>query len=328
MRIVKEGTTGSDAAAMQQLLNKMGANLYVDGDFGRKSVAALKGVQTVYGLEIDGIGGRSTWEKIIEESKVNYLDLPLSIYGYAGLWKDKARDTKHRKHRPYYTVNKDRKDKVFLHHTATKGNPYFVRDIFQRKNGVGTDFALGGWADEEGDYDGLLLQLYPNDTDWAYHINMLANFKPYSSAKKNRDHENRMARRTLAIEVCCLGYLEYSGGKFRPPSAKYITVPEEQVIDYEKIYGKGYRFRGYRYYQRYSPKQINSLEIWLRASLKYIGKEMDKVTYDERWFDYCWEAVYGRRTVMTHTQVRSKSDMHPQPELLDMLSRVRDYPER
>jgi murein L,D-transpeptidase YcbB/YkuD len=63
--VVKNGSRGQAAKAVQTLLNIYGETLSVDGVFGSKSVSALKTYQTSQGLKADGICGENTWNKLI-----------------------------------------------------------------------------------------------------------------------------------------------------------------------------------------------------------------------------------------------------------------------
>ncbi|CAM3259196.1 peptidoglycan DD-metalloendopeptidase family protein [Stackebrandtia soli] len=62
---VKSGSTGSRAKAAQVALNRQGASLVVDGNFGSVSVAAAKAFQTKKGLVADGLIGPLTWEVLV-----------------------------------------------------------------------------------------------------------------------------------------------------------------------------------------------------------------------------------------------------------------------
>jgi hypothetical protein len=59
---LQRGSSGPSVAALQQRLNEKGANppLEVDGIFGAKTEAAVKGFQAAHGLEADGIVGPLT----------------------------------------------------------------------------------------------------------------------------------------------------------------------------------------------------------------------------------------------------------------------------
>jgi len=62
---VRYGSTGADVAALQTILNSNGYNCgKVDGDFGVKTLGAVKKYQKAKGLTVDGIVGPQTWSAL------------------------------------------------------------------------------------------------------------------------------------------------------------------------------------------------------------------------------------------------------------------------
>ena len=59
-RLLKNGCSGSDVKALQELLNQLGATLEVDGQFGSKTEAAVKVFQKKAGVKQDGKYGDQT----------------------------------------------------------------------------------------------------------------------------------------------------------------------------------------------------------------------------------------------------------------------------
>lgn len=59
--ILKLGAKGDAVRTLQQALNAAGARLLVDGDFGMKTDAAVRGFQRARGLVVDGRAGPKTW---------------------------------------------------------------------------------------------------------------------------------------------------------------------------------------------------------------------------------------------------------------------------
>ena len=56
----RQNSKGPDVREIQELLNRHGANLTVDGDFGPKTDAAVRAFQSSRGLDVDGIVGPKT----------------------------------------------------------------------------------------------------------------------------------------------------------------------------------------------------------------------------------------------------------------------------
>ena len=64
--VLRKGSKGVYVEVLQKKLNDAGYNLAVDGDFGNKTLEAVKDYQKVNGLVVDGIVGAKTWEKLCE----------------------------------------------------------------------------------------------------------------------------------------------------------------------------------------------------------------------------------------------------------------------
>ena len=62
--VLRKGSKGVYVEVLQKKLNDAGYNLAVDGDFGKKTLEAVKDYQKVNGLVVDGIVGVKTWEKL------------------------------------------------------------------------------------------------------------------------------------------------------------------------------------------------------------------------------------------------------------------------
>jgi hypothetical protein len=62
--ILRKGATGADVARLQVLLNKHGAVLKVDEEFGTATLAAVINYQTSKGLVADGVVGSYTWKSL------------------------------------------------------------------------------------------------------------------------------------------------------------------------------------------------------------------------------------------------------------------------
>ena len=62
--IVQYGAQGTNAKILQQMLNRNGYNLDVDGIFGDNTLAAVNDYQKKNGLKVDGIVGEDTWQAL------------------------------------------------------------------------------------------------------------------------------------------------------------------------------------------------------------------------------------------------------------------------
>lgn len=70
MPILRLGNRGAEVVKLQERLQKLGfLSGSIDGDFGATTEAAVKAVQTRYGLEPDGVVGGATWDLLLQPPK-------------------------------------------------------------------------------------------------------------------------------------------------------------------------------------------------------------------------------------------------------------------
>ncbi|MBF4462821.1 MULTISPECIES: peptidoglycan-binding domain-containing protein [unclassified Rathayibacter] len=62
---VSSGDTGEAVTALQVQLNKTGAGLTVDGEFGAATLSAVQNFQSAAGLTVDGVAGPQTWQSLV-----------------------------------------------------------------------------------------------------------------------------------------------------------------------------------------------------------------------------------------------------------------------
>lgn len=67
--VVSSGSNGHPIRTLQHLLRAHGQSVAVDGEFGPKTVAAVKTFQTSHGLAADGIVGPLTWVVLVVQVK-------------------------------------------------------------------------------------------------------------------------------------------------------------------------------------------------------------------------------------------------------------------
>ena len=71
MELLKKCSKGDSVKLLQELLNKHGFNLTVDGDFGNKTEEAVKQFQRRLNLTVDGIVGSKTFEALQTKYEAN-----------------------------------------------------------------------------------------------------------------------------------------------------------------------------------------------------------------------------------------------------------------
>jgi peptidoglycan hydrolase-like protein with peptidoglycan-binding domain len=63
--LVSRGAQGHPVPSLQYLLREPGQALQVDGIFGPKTDAAVRGFQQALGIAVDGIVGPVTWRALV-----------------------------------------------------------------------------------------------------------------------------------------------------------------------------------------------------------------------------------------------------------------------
>jgi len=287
--ILKYGSKGKEVQELQEFLC-----ISTDGNFGKGTERAVKTWQANNKLTTDGIVGPATWHAMglattdVEEATYE-TENGLTIHRHM-LPKDE-----------YMTGSKP--EYVFIHHTAGWNNPFKTIDHWSRdtRGKVATEFVLGGQSVKGNDdqYDGVLVQCMPQG-GWGWHL----------GTGRSHMHQN-----SVGIEVNNFGWIKdgktYAGTR----------VDRSQIVVLNKP------FRGYSTWHRYSDKQIEVLRDWIL----YIG-ERDNIDITDGLpkliksvgadaFEYIPEVVRGNcKGLWTHTNVKkTKVDMFPQPELMDML---------
>jgi hypothetical protein len=207
-----------------------------------------------------------------------------------------------------YCEIKDVKRQIVLHHTASGGTGEAVARYFDSTpERVAVAIVI--------DRDGQIKQLFDPDF-FGYHLGV--DHKDF--AKVNLPYMPHLDQKSLAIELISWGFLNYSHINNTYTSWAKKTVPAEEVIFYDQP------FNGYSYFQKYTKEQILSLERLLiywnykyRIPLKYKYDLMFKQNKD---------ALIGYPGMYSHVSFRGndKTDLHPQPDLIEMFKRIsKDY---
>lgn len=319
-KVLKFGDRGNEVSYLQTKLMEYG--FYkgsIDGNFGQMTNFAVLSFQKSIGIKQDGIVGMMTWSNIVNHKNPTYtpeivkqgfplkpsiVTPDLTIYDL--LLNDDE-----------YIKEETTKDTITLHHTAGGSRPDWVvsgweSDVLRDKEGnivlgkdgkpkpyrVATSYIIGRRSNTGDDmWDGKILRTF-DDKYWAYHMGI-----------NDKDFESK----SIGIEVCNYGGLTFGkDGRFHNSIGKII--PDSEVIELQKP------FRGYKYYERYTDAQLVSLRKLINFLINKHGIDISHQIYDTSWFEFnsTWISNGGLRT---HTQVRhDKSDMFPQPELIQMLN--------
>jgi hypothetical protein len=150
----------------------------------------------------------------------------------------------------YFTTTSE-KTTIVLHHTAGSHRPDWVISSWDKdksKGGkplkVATHYVIGGKS-REGDekWDGVIYQAMPLE-NWAHHL-----------GTKNSNN-TQLNKQSIGIEICNYGPLT------RTTDGEYFTYVNSKIEE-KDVVDLGKNFRGYRYYQKYTDKQLSSLAFLL-----------------------------------------------------------------
>lgn len=292
--LLKKGSKGSNVKILQEFLG-----ITDDGDFGSVTESSVKKWQVNNGLLSDGIVGPKTWtkmgldERVTTDNSERVIELPdgLIIEEY---FLPKGE----------YLEGPTNKDYLFLHHTAGWNNPYKTVDHWGRdtRGRVATEFVLGGPSIRGNDdsHDGRLVQCIPTG-GYGWHL--------------GKNGSQYMHTHSVGIEVNNFGWIKdgktYAGTVAH--ESQIVTLPES--------------FRGHKTWHRYSNAQIEVLRKWIlfiadRDNIQVTDGLVEELKkYGAKGFEFNQDAYDGKiKGMWTHTNTRKgKSDMFPQPELIDML---------
>jgi hypothetical protein len=290
MKTLKKGDKGKEVEDVQRYLK-----IKVDGDFGPKTEDAVKKFQKEKGLTADGIVGAKTWNAM----GIFSTDLSETTHTSEKLFFNQKYMDKDE-----YLTGPTKKEYLFLHHTAGGHDPYGVVKMWNNdtRGRIGTEFVMGGQSVFNGNdlYDGVIVQAFP---EGAYGWHLGDNGSEY------------MHSHSVGIEVCNFGYIKngvtYTGQK----------ALASQIVELKQT------FRGYKFWHRYSDKQLSTLKELILYIADRDNIDVRKGLVEEikakgaGGFEWNEKAYYGKvKGIWTHTNTRKdKVDMFPQQELMDML---------
>lgn len=292
MSVYKRGSIGEQVKQIQKALG-----IKADGIFGKGTEDAVKKFQGENCLTADGKVGPKTMKILMEkmDTDLSTIIKPKESLDIKDYYLPKRE----------YINGKYNNDYIVLHHTAGYDNPKAVVDCWAKDSlgRVATEFVIGGQRCTDGRsiYDGQIVRTYPEGNQ-GYHI--------------GTSGSSYMNIHSVGIELCNMGWVKngktYTGSIVRPDQIVSLKEP----------------FRGYINWHKYTTKQIEVL----RDLLLYVANRdnIDLHTGIYKWiktegamkaFDFHQDAYSGKvKGLITHANIRkSKYDVSPQPELIDMI---------
>ena len=329
-RVLVLRTSGDDVKFLQSKLKEYGFfKDRIDGFYGQNTLLSVSNFQRSVSIKPDGVVGPMTWSNLLNyaekqkmmnkvvEVKNNWIDIPntVSYIGENGL---RIYDCLLSENE--YVKKETVKETIYLHHTAGGSRPDFSiggweKDFIRDASGdpildesgnlqslrVATSYVIGRRSSttDETIWDGKILKAF-DDKFWAYHLGITSNSEELNS-------------KSIGIEICNYGPLNLGkDGQFY----NWVNKPirESEVVELSNS------FRGYKYYEKYTDNQIESLRKLILYLENKWGLVIEKGIYNDEWFNYDkkWFTNGGLRS---HTQVRKdKFDIFPQKEMIQMLN--------
>jgi N-acetyl-anhydromuramyl-L-alanine amidase AmpD len=204
-------------------------------------------------------------------------------------------------------VNKDvNKLQIVLHHTAGNSSaPNVIKSWASDTRGrIATCVVISGKGVSKDTFDGEICQAF-SSKKWAHHLGIKSDvFRANGVPFKALDPIS------IGIEICNWGSLEKRGDKFYNYVNREVSSDQVCILDAP--------YKGSKYYHAYTDAQIESVRQLLvywsnlyKIPLTYKEKDMWEVSKN------ALSAVPG---VYTHNSYRrDKSDVSPQPKLIEML---------
>jgi len=210
-----------------------------------------------------------------------------------------------------YVQRKTLKDIFVIHHSAGWDDARQMYDIWASDTS-GRVCTAYGITDNGIVYQGF------DTAYWGHALYVNAPRNLINGMYKSQLHNRNLNSRAIQVELCNWGALFEKDGKLYAWPAyttnKWVTkyeVPRNKAIYYED------GFRGFRWYERYTDDEIESLRKLILHHHEKDGIRLDY--YDDMW-NVSDNALSGVPGIWTHVSYRTdKSDCHPQPELIQML---------
>ncbi|MDF3076118.1 MAG: hypothetical protein K0S09_7 [Sphingobacteriaceae bacterium] len=200
------------------------------------------------------------------------------------------------------------KNQIVLHHTASGPSAEGVINYWKSdKDRIATAFVIDG--------DGDIYQAFSSKY-YAAHLGVSASAIKALGFADYGKRCDLLHKASIGIEICNWG------GLTKDAKGRWVSYAGAVIKDCDiEFYPNG--FRGYHAYQKYSPAILAATkELLLYLCDKYgISKE-----YKIGDFSVSKRAIGGENGIFTHTNYRpasDKQDLHPQPELIEMLKNLK-----
>lgn len=197
-------------------------------------------------------------------------------------------------------------NQVVLHHTAGGTAQSTIDYWLSNKERVCTTFII--------DRDGSIFQCLPLEKCWGYHL-----YVGFSGNKIDRNYKKLSSKydaQSIGIEICNYGFLTKQGDSFINYVGK--TISKDKVTKLDTPY------KEYLYWEKYTDKQIESVEkllLFLLSEYPILktGLKTDYSTFGSIDKD----ALDLKPGIYSHVNFRTdKFDTYPDSDLINMLNKL------
>lgn len=190
-----------------------------------------------------------------------------------------------------YYKQETNKKQIVLHHTVSSTINGTIQSWEDDPRHISTHFII--------DRNGKVYQLY-NTKYWSYHLGV---------------DNKKLEQESIGIELINWGWLQKKTDYF--VNCYGSIIYGNDIVEYKE------GFKSYNYFHKYPQEQIDSLG---RLLLLLCNKWDIPKTYDEGIFKISSNAFKGVKGIYTHNSYRTdKTDIHPQPEMIEMLKNLNKY---
>ena len=203
----------------------------------------------------------------------------------------------------YFKEQTDKKQ-IVLHHTVSgRGVTGDINWWKQNPQRIATCVIV--------DWKGDIYQLFSSQY-WAHHLGIRA------------ANNTALNKASIGIEIDAWGALIKENKNWYPvrwDENLKRNVPDKRIKPIENVQKYPNSYRGFYGYEKYTDEQIESVRKLLVYWADYHNIPLH---YNETMFEVSSVALSGTPGVWSHTSFRAdKSDVHPQPELIDMLKSLK-----
>lgn len=205
------------------------------------------------------------------------------------------------------------KNQIVLHHTVSgRGAKGDINWWLTDKRRIATHIII--------DYKGVPYQCY-SSRFWGHHLGIKMKFLQDEEFNDWSTRNVKLNKHSIGIEIDAWGGLlqkdeEWYAAKWDKIRRKNVPNLKTKIpIERVQLYPEGYR--GFYAFEKYTDEQIETVKELL---LYWKKKYKIPLSYNPNMWRVNKQALSGESGVWSHTSFRQdKSDVHPQPELVEML---------